>query len=72
MVVILKYLQITAMSVVDLLAQLHRNSSKVRVRLRCEITGRGRSNYRKFRMSRIALRELASHGKIPGMVKSSW
>ena len=54
------------------LAQLPRNSSKVRVRLRCEITGRGRSNYRKFRMSRIALRELASHGKIPGMVKSSW
>lgn len=54
------------------LAQLPRNSSKVRVRLRCEISGRGRSNYRKFRMSRIALRELASHGKIPGMVKSSW
>ena len=54
------------------LAQLPRNSSKVCVRLRCEITGRGRSNYRKFRMSRIALRELASHGKIPGMVKSSW
>jgi small subunit ribosomal protein S14 len=54
------------------LAQLPRNSSRVRVRLRCEISGRGRSNYRKFRMSRIALRELASHGKIPGMVKSSW
>jgi small subunit ribosomal protein S14 len=54
------------------LAQLPRNSSKVRIRLRCEISGRGRSNYRKFRMSRIALRELASHGKIPGMVKSSW
>ncbi|MFP6710574.1 MAG: 30S ribosomal protein S14 [Rhodospirillales bacterium] len=54
------------------LAQLPRNSSKVRVRLRCEISGRARSNYRKFRMSRIALRELASHGKIPGMVKSSW
>ena len=54
------------------LAQLPRNSSKVRVRLRCEISGRGRSNYRKFRMSRIALRELASQGMIPGMVKSSW
>jgi len=40
--------------------------------LRCEISGRGRSNYRKFRMSRIALRELASQGMIPGMVKSSW
>ncbi len=54
------------------LAQLPRNSSKVRIRLRCEISGRGRSNYRKFRMSRIALRELASHGMIPGMAKSSW
>jgi small subunit ribosomal protein S14 len=54
------------------LAQLPRNSSKVRIRLRCEISGRGRSNYRKFRMSRIALRDLASHGQIPGMVKSSW
>ncbi len=54
------------------LAKLPRNSSKTRVMLRCEISGRGRSNYRKFRMSRIALRQLASHGKIPGMVKSSW
>ena len=54
------------------LAQLPRNSSQVRSRLRCEISGRGRSNYRKFRMSRIALRDLASHGQIPGMVKSSW
>ena len=54
------------------LSRLPRNSSKVRVRLRCEISGRGRSNYRKFKMSRIALREFASQGKIPGMVKSSW
>lgn len=54
------------------LAELPRNSSAVRVRLRCEISGRGRSNYRKFRLSRIALRELASQGQIPGMVKSSW
>ncbi len=54
------------------LAKLPRNSSKTRVMLRCEVSGRGRGNYRKFRMSRIALRELASHGKIPGMVKSSW
>jgi len=54
------------------LAQLPRNSARVRVRLRCEVSGRARSNYRKFRMSRIALRELASLGKIPGMVKSSW
>tara|TARA_B100000315_G_scaffold155514_1_gene144064 strand:+ start:7947 stop:8252 length:306 start_codon:yes stop_codon:yes gene_type:complete len=54
------------------LAKLPRNSSQTRVRLRCALSGRGRGNYRKFRMSRIALRELASHGKIPGMVKSSW
>ena len=54
------------------LAVLPRNSSPVRVRLRCEITGRPRGNYRKFRLSRIALRELASRGQIPGMLKSSW
>ena len=54
------------------LTLLPRNSSPVRVRLRCEITGRPRGNYRKFRLSRIALRELASRGQIPGMVKSSW
>ena len=53
------------------LAELPRNSSPVRVRLRCELSGRGRGNYRKFRLSRIALRELASSGQIPGMVKSS-
>jgi small subunit ribosomal protein S14 len=54
------------------LAQLPRNGSAVRVRLRCEITGRSRGNYRKFKLSRIALRDLASSGQIPGMVKSSW
>ena len=54
------------------LAQLPRNSSPVRIRMRCLITGRPHGNYRKFRMSRIALRELASRGQIPGMVKSSW
>ena len=54
------------------LAELPRNSSPVRVRLRCELSGRGRGNYREFRLSRIALRELASSGQIPGMVKSSW
>lgn len=54
------------------LARLPRNSSPVRVRLRCEQTGRSRGNYRKFKLSRIALRELASKGQIPGMVKSSW
>jgi small subunit ribosomal protein S14 len=54
------------------LAQLPRNGAQVRVRLRCEITGRPRANYRKFKLSRIALRELASQGQIPGMVKASW
>ena len=54
------------------LAQLPRNGAKVRVRLRCELTGRGRANYRKFKLSRIALRDLASSGQIPGMVKASW
>ncbi|HCP01543.1 MAG: 30S ribosomal protein S14 [Alphaproteobacteria bacterium] len=54
------------------LAKLPRNSSKIRVRNRCEITGRPRAYYRKFRMSRIALRELGSTGRIPGLVKSSW
>ena len=54
------------------LAKEPRNASAVRVRNRCLITGRPRGNYRKFKMSRIALRELASRGLIPGMVKSSW
>ncbi len=54
------------------LAQMPRNGSKVRVRLRCELTGRARSNYRKFKLCRIALRDLASSGQIPGMVKASW
>jgi small subunit ribosomal protein S14 len=54
------------------LAQLPRNSSRTRVRNRCVLTGRPRGYYRKFKLSRIALRELASSGQIPGMVKSSW
>lgn len=54
------------------LAELPRNSSKTRIRNRCEITGRPRAYYRKLRMSRIALRELGSAGHIPGLVKSSW
>ena len=54
------------------LAALPRSSSKTRVRNRCEITGRPRGFYRKLRMSRIALRDFASNGQIPGMVKSSW
>jgi small subunit ribosomal protein S14 len=54
------------------LAKLPRNSSKTRIRNRCEVTGRPRAYYRKLRMSRIALRELGSGGQIPGLVKSSW
>jgi len=54
------------------LAELPRNSSKTRIRNRCELTGRSRGFYRKLRMCRNQLRELASKGLIPGMVKSSW
>ena len=54
------------------LAALPRNSSAVRIRNRCEVTGRPRGYYRKLKMSRIALRDLASMGLVPGMVKSSW
>src|ERR1700735_4024581 len=54
------------------LAQLPRNGAAVRGRLRCEVTGRARGNYRKFKLCRIALRDLASAGQIPGMVKASW
>jgi small subunit ribosomal protein S14 len=54
------------------LAQLPRNSSKTRVRNRCELTGRARGYYRKLKMCRNQLRELASQGLVPGMVKASW
>jgi small subunit ribosomal protein S14 len=54
------------------LAELPRNSSKTRIRNRCEVTGRPRAYYRKLKMSRIALRDLGSKGLIPGLVKSSW
>ena len=54
------------------LAKLPRNASKTRQRLRCELTGRPRGVYRKFKLCRIKLRELASSGYIPGIVKSSW
>ncbi|PSM19537.1 MULTISPECIES: 30S ribosomal protein S14 [Nitratireductor] len=54
------------------LAAMPRNSSKVRIRNRCEVTGRPRAYYRKLNMSRVALRELGSLGMIPGLVKSSW
>lgn len=54
------------------LSSMPRDGSKTRVRNRCEISGRPRAFYRKLRMSRIALRELGSMGKVPGLVKSSW
>lgn len=54
------------------LAELPRNGSKTRTRNRCEVSGRARAYYRKFKLSRIALRELGSAGQIPGLVKSSW
>lgn len=54
------------------LAQLPRNGSKVRIRNRCEVTGRARGYYRKLKMCRNQLRELASQGLVPGMVKASW
>ena len=54
------------------LRALPRDSNPNRIRLRCQFTGRPRGNYRKFKLSRIALRDLATRGQIPGMVKSSW
>jgi small subunit ribosomal protein S14 len=54
------------------LNKLPKNSSKIRIRNRCEITGRPHGVYRKLKISRIALRDMASSGKIPGMTKSSW
>ena len=54
------------------MAEVPRNGNPTRVRNRCELTGRSRAYYRKFRLSRIMLRELANKGLIPGVVKSSW
>ncbi len=54
------------------LAKMPRNSAKVRIRNRCELSGRPRGFYRKFKLSRIALRDLASSGQVPGVIKSSW
>ncbi len=54
------------------LNELPRDGSKVRVRNRCGLSGRPRGNYRKFNLSRIALRELGNFGQIPGLIKSSW
>lgn len=54
------------------LAEMPRNSAKIRIRNRCKLTGRSRSYYRKFGLSRVELRNMASFGEIPGLVKSSW
>lgn len=54
------------------LAELPRNGAAVRVRLRCALTGRARGNYRKFKLSRNMLRQLANSGQLPGVVKASW
>ena len=54
------------------LNKLPKNSAKIRIRNRCEVSGRPHGVYRKLRISRIALRDMASSGKIPGMTKSSW
>lgn len=54
------------------LAKLPRNSSKTRIHHRCEMTGRSKGFYRKLKLSRIALRELANFGQVPGMTKASW
>lgn len=54
------------------LAEMPRNGAAIRVRNRCELTGRPRAVYRKFKLCRVALRELGSTGQIPGLVKSSW
>ena len=57
---------------INKLSKLPKNSSPCRLRNRCIITGRPRGNYRKFKLSRIAFRELANEGKLPGITKSSW
>ena len=54
------------------LAAMPRNAARVRIRNRCEITGRPRAYYRKFRLARVMLRDLAVRGMIPGVTKSSW
>jgi len=54
------------------LNEMPRNGAKIRLRNRCEVSGRPRGYYRKFKMSRIALRDLGSAGQVPGLVKSSW
>ena len=57
---------------INKLSKLPKNSMPCRLRNRCIVTGRPRGNYRKFKLSRIAFRELANDGKLPGITKSSW
>ena len=57
---------------INKLSKLPKNSSPCRLRNRCIVTGRPRGNYRKFKLSRIAFRELANNGMLPGITKSSW
>lgn len=57
---------------IKVLDKLPKNSSPIRWRLRCQLTGRPRGNYRKFRISRLCFRELALTGQIPGIIKASW
>lgn len=54
------------------ISELPKNGAKIRIRNRCELTGRSRGYYRKFKISRIKLRDLASIGQLPGVIKSSW
>ena len=65
-------LKATIMNQALSMEELFRGSSAVRIHNRCELSGRPRAVYRKFKLSRIALRDLASQGQIPGMVKASW
>ena len=60
------------MTAVDLLNKMPKNSSRVRLRNRCQFTGRARGNLRKFKLSRLCFREMASQGLIPGVFKASW
>ena len=60
------------MSAVDALNKLPKNSSKIRLRNRCQFTGRSRGFLRKFKLSRLCFREMANQGLIPGVVKASW
>lgn len=67
-----KLSEVERMSAMFKLSEMPRNSSKVRIRNRCALTGRARGYYRQFGLSRISLRKLASEGLLPGVIKASW